>query len=186
MSRWCTQPSRSNTCLSLTTVFTNTTDNRLHKPHLKYRQQVPTPGRGLEGLSCSSGPKRGPAEGPSTATTTPRSGCSTCPSSSVTVGGCEAVPGCTLAAGERVTMEPAGSWEASWVATAPMPAAGRQLLPVASMRMTNRKRREVTVRSRLKKMPPKKGRKKRSMISWLKPSVCGQRGYSVQCSVRWY
>lgn len=45
-----------------------------------------------------------------------------------------------------------------------MPRAGRQFSPVASMRITNSKRRELTERLRSKKMPPRKGRKKRSTM----------------------
>ena len=48
--------------------------------------------------------------------------------------------------------------------------------PVASMRMTKAKRREVVPRERSKKMPPRKGRKKRSMMASLKPSSCGGGG----------
>jgi hypothetical protein len=61
-----------------------------------------------------------------------------------------------------------------------MPAAGRQLEPIASMRITNIKRRDVTVSSRLKKMPPRNGRKKRSIIAAEKPKRC--RNASVVCS----
>jgi hypothetical protein len=41
------------------------------------------------------------------------------------------------------------------------------------MRMTKEKRREEVPRERSKKMPPRKGRKKRSTISGEKPSACG-------------
>ena len=71
-----------------------------------------------------------------------------------------------------VCTEPAGSCMASCCATAPMPAAGRQFSPVARQRMTNSNRREVVLRPRSKKMPPRKGRKKRSMIAAEKPSAC--------------
>ena len=56
-----------------------------------------------------------------------------------------------------------------------MPREGRQLLPVASMRITK----DVSlddVRSWVsKKMPPRKGRKNRSMMSALNPSACAGR-----------
>lgn len=68
---------------------------------------------------------------------------------------------------------PAGSRAASCSATAPMPAAGRQLAPVARQRMTNSNSRELVPRSASKKMPPRKGRKKRSMMASEKPSACG-------------
>lgn len=42
---------------------------------------------------------------------------------------------------------------------APMPAAGRQLEPDASVRITNSNRREEVDSERSKKMPPRKGRK---------------------------
>jgi hypothetical protein len=38
--------------------------------------------------------------------------------------------------------------------------------------MTKEKRREEVPRLVSKKMPPRKGRKKRSMMAWLKPSAC--------------
>ena len=69
-----------------------------------------------------------------------------------------------------VRMLPLGSREAIWSATAPMPRAGRQLEPVARQRMTKVKRREVTRRLRSKKMPPRKGWKKRVTMASLKPS----------------
>ena len=66
----------------------------------------------------------------------------------------------------------AGSSPASCSATAPMPEAGRQLDPVASIFITNSNSREVVPRSRSKKMPPRKGRKKRSTMAGEKPSAC--------------
>lgn len=51
-----------------------------------------------------------------------------------------------------------------------MPAAGRQLVPVASMRITNWNSRLLVPREASKKMPPRKGRKKRSMMASEKPS----------------
>ena len=71
-------------------------------------------------------------------------------------------------------MLPCSSLEASWSETAPMPWAGRQLDPVARQRMTKVKRREVTRRLRSKKMPPRKGWKKRCTMASLKPSSCPQ------------
>ena len=44
--------------------------------------------------------------------------------------------------------------------------------PVASMRITNSNRREEVPRERSKKMPPRKGRKKRWAMAALKPSAC--------------
>lgn len=79
-------------------------------------------------------------------------------------------PGLTSETLAPVRIESLPTWPSSQLETAPMPPAGRQLDPVASMRITNSNRREVTVSSRLKKMPPRKGRKNRSMISGLKPS----------------
>ena len=64
-----------------------------------------------------------------------------------------------------------GSREASWSATDPMPWAGRQLEPVARHLITYANRREDTRRSLSKKMPPRNGQKKRSMISGEKPSA---------------
>ena len=65
-----------------------------------------------------------------------------------------------------------GSLAASWSATAPIPWAGRQLDPVARHLITNSKSLLVTLSSRSKKMPPRKGRKKRSMMASEKPSFC--------------
>ena len=70
-------------------------------------------------------------------------------------------------------IESGGSWAASWRATAPMPAAGRQFSPVARQRMTNSNSRDVTRSSRSKKMPPRKGRKNLSTMASEKPSACG-------------
>jgi len=50
--------------------------------------------------------------------------------------------------------------------------AGKQLLPVASMRMTNDVSRELVPSALSKKMPPRKGRKKRSTMAAEKPSAC--------------
>ena len=72
-----------------------------------------------------------------------------------------------------VWIESGGSWAASWRATAPMPAVGRQFSPVARHRMTNSNRRDVTRSSRSKKMPPRKGRKNLSTMASEKPSACG-------------
>ena len=47
----------------------------------------------------------------------------------------------------------------------PMPWAGRELSPDASILMTNSKRREVTLRSLPKKTPPRSGLKKRSAMA---------------------
>ena len=69
-------------------------------------------------------------------------------------------------------MLPSGNRAASWSATAPMPAVGRQLDPVAKHRITNSKSREVVDRPRSKNMPPKNGRKNRSMMASEKPSAC--------------
>ena len=71
-----------------------------------------------------------------------------------------------------VWIEPGGIWAASWRVTAPMPAAGRQFSPVARQRMTNSNSRDVTRSSRSKNMPPRKGRKNRSMMASEKPSAC--------------
>jgi hypothetical protein len=54
-----------------------------------------------------------------------------------------------------------------------MPRAGRQFEPVASMRITNSNKRLLVVSCVLKNMPPRKGRKKRSMMASEKPSACG-------------
>lgn len=54
-----------------------------------------------------------------------------------------------------------------------VPVRGRALT-VASMRMTKLVRRELVPRPLSKKMPPRKGRKKRSMIAWENPSACSQ------------
>lgn len=71
--------------------------------------------------------------------------------------------------------ESAGRRAASCRGSAPMPRAGRQLLPVASMRITKDVSRD-DVRSWVsKKMPPRKGRKNRSMMSALKPSAYTRR-----------
>lgn len=56
-----------------------------------------------------------------------------------------------------------------------MPFAGRQLEPVARQRMTNSKSRLVMSSFRSKKMPPRKGLKKRSMIASEKPEFWKQR-----------
>jgi len=61
-----------------------------------------------------------------------------------------------------------------------MPLAGRQFEPTASIRMTNWNRRLLVVRLVLKKMPPKKGLKKRSMMASEKPSACASTG-TKQC-----
>ena len=66
---------------------------------------------------------------------------------------------------------PCGSLAAICWGTAPMPAAGRQLEPVARQRMTKSNRREVTRRLRSKKMPPRKGWKKRWIMASVKPSA---------------
>lgn len=68
----------------------------------------------------------------------------------------------------------AGILDASCSAMAPMPPAGRQLDPVASMRITNSKSLLLVVSCVSKKMPPRKGLKKRSMMAWEKPSACRQ------------
>mmetsp|Transcript_1551 Transcript_1551/g.3459 ORF Transcript_1551/g.3459 Transcript_1551/m.3459 type:complete len:236 (-) Transcript_1551:254-961(-) len=62
------------------------------------------------------------------------------------------------------------SLAAIWRGTAEMPASGKQLDPVASIFMTNSKRREVVPRDRSKKMPPRKGRKNESTMTGENPS----------------
>lgn len=74
----------------------------------------------------------------------------------------------------RATL-PAGSLAANWSETAPMPFAGRQLDPEASVRITNSNRRLLTPRERSKKIPPRKGRKNWDTIESLKPSACAGR-----------
>ena len=73
---------------------------------------------------------------------------------------------------QPVLMLPAGKAAAICSAMAPMPLAGREFSPDASILMTNSNRREVTLRSLSKKMPPRNGLKKRSMMASEKPSFC--------------
>ena len=72
---------------------------------------------------------------------------------------------------------PAYAWQGTWGAMQrPLTKLYRiWSSPVASMRMTKAKRREVVPRRRSKKMPPRKGRKKRSMMASLNPSACSRR-----------
>ena len=63
-----------------------------------------------------------------------------------------------------------------------MPPAGRQFEPVARQRMTKSNRREVTRRLRSKKMPPRKGWKKRCTMASEKPSSCNASSHD--CTLR--
>ena len=71
-----------------------------------------------------------------------------------------------------------GSLLASCSATAPIPPAGKQFEPVANMRITNWNRQLEVLRLRSKKMPPRKGRKKRSVMAVENPSSCRSTAYS--------
>mmetsp|Transcript_112 Transcript_112/g.231 ORF Transcript_112/g.231 Transcript_112/m.231 type:complete len:231 (-) Transcript_112:580-1272(-) len=137
----------------------------------KYRLAVPTPGSGLDGEACRVAPSSRMASGPSTATTTPLDATTSPLPATTTRAGEPPEAATTLSTLAPVKMEPAGRPAASWSATAPMPAAGRQLEPVASMRITNSNRRELVPSLRSKKMPPKKGVKNFSMMESVKPSA---------------
>mmetsp|Transcript_12266 Transcript_12266/g.21731 ORF Transcript_12266/g.21731 Transcript_12266/m.21731 type:complete len:217 (-) Transcript_12266:317-967(-) len=141
----------------------------------KYRQAVPTPGWPLEGAGSSAGPNRRAASGPSTATTTPRRAVRVRgPEGEVTVtrAGLSPTAASTLTTCVFSDMWSAGSFSAICCATSPIPLEGRQLEPVASMRMTNSNSLDDVPRLRSKKMPPKKGLKKREIMASEKPSAC--------------
>lgn len=53
-----------------------------------------------------------------------------------------------------------------------MPFSGKQLDPVASIFITNSNKRDVVLRSRSKKIPPKNGLKKLEMILSVNPTSC--------------
>ncbi|KAA6418512.1 MAG: hypothetical protein FRX49_11568 [Trebouxia sp. A1-2] len=107
--------------------------------HLKYRLQVPLPLPSLEGLLSRCCPRSFAADGWSVATTIPLLAVILEPSSNVTSGRADAI--CSE--------------------MAPMPLAGREFSPDANILMTNSNRREVTLSSLSKKIPPRKGLKKR-------------------------
>ena len=64
-----------------------------------------------------------------------------------------------------------GRLPANCFAISPMPFSGNVFSPLANIFMTNSKSRELTLRSLSKKMPPKNGRKKRSIIADENPNV---------------
>mmetsp|Transcript_25771 Transcript_25771/g.84820 ORF Transcript_25771/g.84820 Transcript_25771/m.84820 type:complete len:290 (+) Transcript_25771:271-1140(+) len=130
----------------------------------KYTHAVPTPAPALEGELSSASPRRAPACGPSTATTTPPRASTRDPSASV------APPASTPTTRALQRTDPSGSPAQSWSEMAPMPRAGSVLAPSASMRITNSKSRDVVPSWRSKKMPPRKGMKKRSIIAREKPA----------------
>mmetsp|Transcript_963 Transcript_963/g.3108 ORF Transcript_963/g.3108 Transcript_963/m.3108 type:complete len:297 (-) Transcript_963:227-1117(-) len=135
----------------------------------KYRHVVPTADPALLGAAAMAppplpAPSSASAAGPSVATTTPPGAATSSPPCSVTA------PWPTRSTATPHRTLPAGRPAASCCATAPIPAAGRQLLPVASMRMTNSNSLLLVERLLSKKIPPRKGRKKRSTISSENPT----------------
>mmetsp|Transcript_30975 Transcript_30975/g.68651 ORF Transcript_30975/g.68651 Transcript_30975/m.68651 type:complete len:228 (+) Transcript_30975:911-1594(+) len=137
----------------------------------KYRLQVPTPGASLEGADARPPPSMRFASGPCTATTTPRLASMLLPSDSTTRAALPPAAASTLSTLTPSLMDSGGRRPAICCATAPMPPAGRQLDPTASMRITNSNRRDEVRSSRSKKMPPRKGRKKRRVMASLNPSA---------------
>ena len=112
-------------------------------------------------------PKRSAAAGPSVATTTLRPVKTTTSSSSSPLWATTA----TLSSSPRHRRsippalqfrwtDPLGSLDSSCLGTAPIPPAGKQLDPVASIFITNSKSLDVVPRLLSKKIPPKKGLKK--------------------------
>jgi hypothetical protein len=137
---------------------------------LKYTQHVPTGSPFLLGDAASAGPSSSAARGPSVATTTARAS-SLDPSAIVTDGpSAPSARSATDAAGALRRTLPAGSLAASWSDTTPIPPAGRQFAPVASMRITNMSSRLLVPSPRSKNMPPRKGLKNLSTISSENPS----------------
>mmetsp|Transcript_2915 Transcript_2915/g.7572 ORF Transcript_2915/g.7572 Transcript_2915/m.7572 type:complete len:206 (-) Transcript_2915:819-1436(-) len=137
----------------------------------KYRQQVPTAVPGFDGATWSSSPSRRDASGPSTATTTPRCAVTVLPSARVMRTDLPSPVFSTFSTFWLSSTHPCGSRLAICSATFPIPPLGRQLEPVASMRITNWNRRLVVPRELSKKMPPKKGLKNVSMMAGEKPSA---------------
>ena len=136
---------------------------------------MPTGEASLLGAASNAAPRSAFAAGPSVATTMALA-VRVLPSCSVTFGWEKtrlslfvvvsgASPGETEATGVLRRRAVVGIFEESCVETAPMPCAGRQFCPVASILITKANKREVVPRSLSKKIPPRKGRKNRSIMA---------------------